>query len=247
MEEHPTLKNPPITEGLIDIQVTLSPEIDLAKLATLQKLVSNKYPRKEERQTGRFQFKTEAGQAPAFSFGIDGYLFFSDTEKKVWQARLDGFTFSKLKPYSQWSEFKAEGEYLWGLYSQVAKPIKITRIAVKYTNRIELPTPADYKVYFKTTPEIPNTLPQLLSNYYMRLVMPYRDTGATAVVTQTVDYSNAMEAPDILPLIFDIDVFEEVDMKPNDDTIWQILEKLRSIKNEIFFESITEETRRLFS
>ncbi|MGH2637688.1 MAG: TIGR04255 family protein [Rhabdochlamydiaceae bacterium] len=44
----------------------------------------------------------------------------------------------------------------------------------------------------------------------------------------------------------DIDVFEEVSVGMDDEKIWEIMDKLREIKNDIFLKSITEETKELF-
>jgi uncharacterized protein (TIGR04255 family) len=44
----------------------------------------------------------------------------------------------------------------------------------------------------------------------------------------------------------DIDVFREVSLEPDSEKIWEILEELRNIKNNIFFKSITQKTKELF-
>jgi uncharacterized protein (TIGR04255 family) len=246
MAEHQKFRNAPITEALIDIQVTLPPEIELGTLLEMEGEIKNKFPRTEEHQTGRLITTGASGEPLTGNIAIekDGYRFISENDKKVILARLEGFTFSKLKPYYTWKEFRQEAESLWSLYLEIAKPINIKRLAVKYTNRIELPTPIDYTEYFRTTPEIANTLPQELIQYFMQLVMPYRNKDVIAVVTQTIDYSTPVQG--ILPFIFDIDVFKVVELNPNSDEVWGILDNLRNIKNEIFFESITEKTRGLF-
>nr|MBC8551408.1 TIGR04255 family protein [Candidatus Brocadiales bacterium] len=178
------------------------------------------------------------------SGGPDGYLFQSPIKKKIVQARLDGFTFNKLKPYESWKAFRSEACELWNIYCQITSPVKITRIALRYINRIEIPLPMnDFKDYVLTTPEIAPKLPQALNHFFMQLEIPNPELPAIALITQTMGNPTANQR---LPLILDIDVFSKTDFIHNDEEMWKEFEKLRKFKNEVFFNSITEKTKELF-
>jgi uncharacterized protein (TIGR04255 family) len=71
----------------------------------------------------------------------------------------------------------------------VARPTKVTRIAVRYVNRIEIPAGVDFKEYILTGPEIAHGIPQTLDNFFMRLEIPGQ-SGETAVITQTIQVSD---------------------------------------------------------
>ena len=160
------------------------------------------------------------------------------------QARLDGFTFNKLKPYEKWEIFFKEARTLWDLYIKAANPLKITRIALRYVNRIEIPLPvSDFKEYIKTIPEIAPSLPYKLERFFMQFVMPNNEIEATAIITQTIEPPAPNQKR---PLIFDIDVWKLTDYKGNTEEMWEVFEKLRMFKNEIFNESITEKAKELF-
>jgi uncharacterized protein (TIGR04255 family) len=47
-------------------------------------------------------------------------------------------------------------------------------------------------------------------------------------------------------LIFDVSVVHEANYSSEDPIIWDIFEKLREFKNEVFFNSITDKTREFF-
>ena len=47
-------------------------------------------------------------------FQVDGYVFTSADGKQVVQYRLDGFTFSRLRPYTRWEEVFAEAQKVMG-------------------------------------------------------------------------------------------------------------------------------------
>ena len=152
------------------------------------------------------------------------------------QARLDGFSLNKLPPYAKWDLLRAQAEELWQHYVAVARPIRVTRLAVRYINRIELTPGVDFKESILTVPEIAAGIPQGLPEYFMRLVIPH-DSGATAIVTEASLPATLAESP---AMLFDIDVFQFVDIPVGDSrAIWATLEDLRAYKNLIFFNSVT--------
>jgi uncharacterized protein (TIGR04255 family) len=241
--------NAPITEALIDIRVKLPPQTDLAKLAVFHDAIKQRYPAKQERVSWRGHIEVKASPVAQVSQsaagGPDGYLFTSVDGRQVVQARLDGFTFSRLKPYDKWESLRDEARELWQHYIRIASPETVTRIALRYINRIEIPLPIrDFKEYILTTPEIAPDLPQGLGSFFMRLVIPDAQTQAVAVVTETVEPIE--ESSNRLPLIFDIDVFRMAAFDVTGKALWETLDQLHDLKNDIFFKSITPKAKELF-
>ena len=240
--------NPPITEALLDIRVTLPPDISLEQLAAYNDEVKDLFPVKEQRLawTGGYEFKP--GTAPKVippSGGPDGYFFQSPSENKLIQVRRDGFTFNKLKPYTNWPQFSAEAKLHWERYLRIAKPFQVTRLALRYINRIEIPLPfKDFKEYVLTIPEIAPGLPNAMSNMIMQLVVPNEEINATASITETLE--PVKEGQSTLGFIFDIDVFRKITLEPGDKKIWDILESPRAFKNQIFKKSLTVKCKELF-
>ena len=249
MVETTRFPNAPITEALLDIRVTLPAQTDLAKLATLHDAIKQKYPSKQERLAWRGHVEIKASPVPEVSQSAtgepDGYLFTSVDGRQVVQARLDGFTFSRLKPYDKWTTLRDEAQELWQHYVRIASPETVTRVALRYINRIEIPLPMrDFKDYILTTPEISPVLPQGLGSFFMRLVIPDPKAQAVAIVTETVEPVD--EANKRLPLIFDIDVFRAVAFNVQDNSMWETFESLHDLQNEIFFKSLTPKAKELF-
>ncbi len=245
MHKYTVFPNAPITEALLDIRVELPQEVTLSKLESFHDRIKENFPEKQERILVKAGIKLspEGTSVEVPSSGPDGYLFRSPTKKKIVQVRLDGFTFNKLKPYENWEIFRLEAYKLWNLYFEMTNPVKITRIALRYINRIEIPLPMrDFKEYILTIPEIAPKLPQALANFFMQLVIPNPDIETTAIINQTMEKS----INNRLPLIFDIDVFKETIYAGNIKEMWKEFEKLRLFKNDIFFNSITEKTKELF-
>jgi uncharacterized protein (TIGR04255 family) len=247
LSEYPVFKNAPIIEALLDVRVELPKQVDLKTLEAFYGYVQERFPERQERKFFKAEFKFPPGIPPASvptSSETVGYLFRSPIEKKIVQARLDGFTFNKLNPYENWKLFCSEARNLWNLYLQIASPLRVTRIAARYINRIDIPLPMkDFKDYILTVPEIAPNVPQALAHFFMRLVIPNPEIQATAVIVET------METPidnQRLSLILDIDVWRETVYENNQPEMWDDFERLRVFKNNIFFNSITEKTKELF-
>ncbi|MCF6157900.1 MAG: TIGR04255 family protein [wastewater metagenome] len=244
MNKYYDFPNNPIIEALLDIQVKLPEGTPVTQLESFHEKIRKYFPEKQQRISTRSGITLMPEAATLPNEGVfDGYFLQSPDKKKIIQVRLDGFTYNKLKPYKDWEEFRNEAQALWNLYFQITTPVRIMRIALRYINRVEIPLPLkDIKEYLSTAPEIAPELPQIVNYFFMRLVIPNTDIQAVAVINQT------LEGPtddNKLPVIFDIDVFRDVDYTDNRAEIWTEFEKLHIFKNDIFFHSITEKTKEL--
>jgi len=240
--------NPPIVEALLDIKVNLAKEVNLETLASFQDKIKSEFPTRKEKFSWHFDFKINPHNLPESQQpkgGTIGYLFNSPDGKKIVQARLDGFTFNKLKPYTNWESFRNEAKSLWQHYNEIAKPINISRIALRYINRIEIPLPfKDFKEYILTIPEIGPGIPNTLSEFLMRLVIPNTKIEANAIITETIE--KVADTSRFLPFILDIDVYKAKLFESSSNSIWIEMEDLRIFKNDIFFRSLTEKAQELF-
>ena len=189
-----TFKNPPITEAVFDIRVQLPKGVGLDTVIKVQEPIAVDCPKKKDRFNLQGQLEFGLQKKPALtnsSHQIDGYFFLSEDEKNLVQSRLDGFTFNKLFPYSDWEDFSSKAMEMWGHYLSIVKPEYVTRIALRYVNRIELPLPfQNFKEYILTVPEVAEGLPQELSGFFLRLLIPNKEIGATAIVVETLDMNH---------------------------------------------------------
>lgn len=235
----PHLRNAPITEAIIDIQAALPSDISLSDLERFQSGIADRFSERKERRSFKTRIELQ-GDVPKVhtpdATKADGYLFTSSSEQLIAQARVDGFTLSRLKPYHTGDKFMEEARDLWQRYLSVARPKKVTRLAVRNINRIEMEAGSPLERYVLTVPEIARSLPQIMDGFFLRLLLPDA-SGAHAIVTET--FGEIGQETQVIPLIFDIDAFREVDLGPNDADIWQIVSELRAFKNRIFFNSIT--------
>jgi uncharacterized protein (TIGR04255 family) len=241
------LRNAPITEALIDVRVKPREGFDIKLLEALHDVIINQYPEKKARQKFEGKFEIKKGEIPMSSgtARIDGYIFLSADKKQVFQARIDGFTFNRLKPYEKWESLRDEAFSLWKLYRDRVSP-EIVRVALRYINKFDIPlfpqSMQDFKEYLTAAPIVPEGLPQGVSSFLTRLVIHDPNRDATAIFTQVFEQ---IVDPKFVPIILDIDVFKQKEGM-SEEVAWQTLEGLRHFKNEIFFASITEKAREMF-
>ncbi len=233
----------PITEALIDLRVQLPPG---ASLANLEKVCTNeaeRYP--DKRKQFSFSAQVQGGQKVSANAAQQelGWLIHSHDKKHVCQVQLTGFTFSRLAPYDRWESLRTEAQRLWRLYKEVTSPIAVTRVAVRYINRLDLPLPLrDFKDYLQTVPEVSPAMPQGLSGFFMQLQVPQADLPGMLILTEALI---PPPSKSVVSVVLDIDLYRDQDLPQKEDDIWDLLEQLHVRKNEIFEGCITDRTREI--
>lgn len=243
-------RKPPIKEALLDIRVNLPEDTETKNLLDFYNKVKRDFPNKQTKVESTISFQLQLKEKkPSVSSKSKpiGYLFKSEDNSRIVQARLDGFTYNMLQPYKGWKSFRNSAQGLWNLYEKMFKPVSLTRIALRYINLIEIPSPFnDFKEYFLTAPEIAPGLPQGLSDFLMRLVLPDPKSQAIAIINEGIDKTKL--SPNLFPLILDIDVFKNLESVPTKSIdIWEEFEYLRKYKNDIFIKSLTDKAKKLFN
>jgi len=170
-----------------------------------------------------------------------GWMYKS--EGAVAQFRTDGFTFSKLEPYTTWEQVFGEAQRLWKIYLQVARPRETKRLAVRYINRLRVPRPADLREYLEAPPVLPSPIPSAIREFLTRVVVLDSVRDASAILIQALEPS---PDPTTIQILLDIDAFREVALAPEDSSLSEIFERLRALKNDVFFASLTEKTVEMY-
>jgi uncharacterized protein (TIGR04255 family) len=150
---------------------------------------------------------------------------------------------NRLAPYEGWQPLRDEAKRLWVAFREKTQPTKVTRLAVRYINRLDMPSQSELKDYLRTSPEVSPELPQGLSGFFMQLTLPQPDIRGTLVLNEAGVPSGR---PEVASVVLDIDLFREEDVGQSEEWIWDYLESLRRRKNEIFEACITDRLRELF-
>ena len=235
----------PITEALIDLRAELPDGVTLATLIDVHSSIKADYPMRQDFLMVQGQMVAGASVGATASQTQIGYIFSSSDQKQIFQARLDGFTFSRLAPYDRWETFRKEAQRLWSIYQSVTKPKRINRLALRYINRLDLPLLFEYfKDYLRTVPEVSPELPQGLSGYFMQLQIPQEDLSSLLILNQAVIPA---PMPDVVSVLLDIDLFREIDLPDDYSALWDVLEQLHTRTDQVFEACITDRTRELIN
>lgn len=236
---HPHLPNAPIVEALLDIRAQVADELSVDTLRSAHESLRGGYPKTKERRRFEGTFKLIKGgsvDATAQEFSVDGYQFISADGLQVVQFRLDGFTFNRLKPYPDWATFRKEAKHLWNVYRRLARPISVSRVALRYINEIVIPvTGHPWHDYLRSPPRLPEEFDRTPKTFLQRFEIDDSDSGTTWLITQALKPS---PSPATTTILLDIDVFKQGSF--DEESIWGVADLLRKIKNDIFFRTIRQ-------
>jgi uncharacterized protein (TIGR04255 family) len=158
----------------------------------------------------------------------------------------DGLLWTRLAPYPGWDVFAervARDLKLAIKHLSIGKP---SRIGMRFINRIDVPATGDvvrYEDYLAINIDLP---PQISSvdNYGWRFECPFPTLGLRAVLQSAVVEP---EVPSHLSFLLDIDVIAMNELPADLDSMLSHLEKMRTLKNELFELSIRDKAREQFS
>lgn len=236
----------PILEAIIDIQARFRTPPPQELFAEIASRVASRFP-----QSAPFtQIGIGVGFGPQVTVAQPsiqpmGIRMTTAKNERVLIVQSRGLTFSHMPPYSEWEPFRDEGMRLWELFVEITKPEAVTRAALRYINRFEIPRPQfELSEYFVLRPEIPESgIPQMISAFFMQCQTPQPDLGPD--VTAIMNLGSAGTAPPgSQHIILDFDVFATREIPPSME-VWELLEKLRTRKNELFEACITDRAREL--
>lgn len=241
-EMFPHLSKAPIIEAVIDLRAALAPTFNVEKLQEAHARIRSDYPEIKTQRSWMGQMMQTAGKPPKQAIrdlGVTGYSFTSADGKYVAQFQRDGFSFSRLAPYTSWEDVFGHAATLWKLFNELAQPVEVSRVAVRTINRILLPLPiSDLPKFLTAPPLVPSGVPKELLSFLTQLLVIDRGTDIVCNVIQTVEQGPRETH---IPVILDTDVYLERSFQPSDNALLEQFDALRHTKNLIFFRSLAPE------
>lgn len=232
----------PIVEAVIDIQATV-PEPADTRLLQFVSEVESLFPQKMPLRS--VSMNVGPNNSHSVEMATAGWRLVNAASDRILQTRKQGFTLSHMPPYTHWGIFQAEAASLWQTFVATCQPERVTRIAVRYINRVRLPPRTiDLKDYLTIYPEVP-TAYEPLEGLLMQLQGKHPDVDSKCASVITVA-TEPISDPAYRPIVLDLDLSVETDLSPNDPHCWVLFEKLRRKKNALFEAAITETTRETF-
>jgi uncharacterized protein (TIGR04255 family) len=246
MAQPTTLARPPITEALVDLRATVDqPPEAFERFA---RTLAGEFPKLQVRRGISAELRIDQGKLVppvAEDLGFQGVRLSRQDQSLVLQLRPDGFTLNNLTDYIGGDRLISEALRLWSLWVECAKPAIVTRVALRYLSRLELPIRDgdEFTKYLTAPPELPEGAPQGVSEFLSRVVAHDAPTDAVVTVTQRLEPPKS----NVVVLHLDVDAIKLGEFAIDAATLRPVLEMLRMVKNRTFFSLLTEETVRLYT
>jgi len=235
------LSTPPIQEALVDIRIAPT-LVDSRVLEPLKEQFISRFPKSEPHHWLEASIKPRGGGQPADietrDIGFHGFFLRDSDDSRLVQFRIDGFTLNQLKGYTSADDLIGEALSLWEAYANVVRPAAI-RVALRYINRLLLPfRDGDAFERFLTAPvTMPPGTPQQVADFLIRTVINVPQIEGTAIITQRLEHATQT----MTSFLLDIDVFREHEFGIGSDQLASFLQRLREVKNVLFFSFLTDE------
>lgn len=161
----------------------------------------------------------------------------SGASKRVLTFNADLASYSEQHPYSGWSEFRTVAGRVWDVYNEIVRPSSLSRIGLRFINRIPLHGPeiAIHEL-LRTPPVQLSGLPVPFVEFVYSDVLTIPKTGYTIKITRAVVRRDGQQN-----LIVDIDVACSPGPRSDSAAVIKTLDEMRWLKNKAFFGTITEQ------
>lgn len=154
---------------------------------------------------------------------------------------------SRLAPYLGWESFIAQARHNWDIWIRIVGWREVSRVGVRYINRIDIPTPEERPVtiedYLRLNFKLPPADLPPVTHFAINAQAPLGKDNCKLIL-------NAGSVPSPLvktaSFVLDIDVSLETELPRNEEALWEIVGRMREHKNFVFETCITDRTRALF-
>lgn len=244
-----SFRKDPIVEAVLDIECDMPPVQKVSELESAARdRFLDRYPkfRAQFLQEHRIETKPDQPLQMSVHRDVQALQFLTEDEKQLVQVRVQGFSFNRLAPYGSLDEYLPEIERTWRLFIDLASPVQVRLIRLRYINRILLPL-VDGRVqldeYLQVAPHLPDENALRFTGFLNQHSAIEVETGHQVnlvLTTQPMDGEN-------LPLIFDSCVTAVESGEP-ENWAWILtkIQALRCLKNRIFKNTLTKQCQNLF-
>lgn len=240
------LHQAPIIEAVVDFTCDLPPSLHRGTFhSSAQKAFDENYPEFLTTMIHEQEFAVNAGKPTTLPSRqiVRGYQSISRDKKQLVQARFDGFSFHRLRPYTTLDDYLPEIKRCWEIYVQFAQVVIVKKIALRFINRIELPLTnggVNIETYLRNGPTLskaPGSQMRLTGFMHQHQVIDLASKNEATIIL-------AARPPEatVLPIVLDIDVLRAVRLAPSEwNSFLPVMDSLRSLKNVIFRDTLTSE------
>jgi len=240
-------KSAPITEAVIQIRYAEPAEADLLAEAgaDLKAFYPSQHPLVNYDVTVGLPPPNVRGEAVTQVNQATGHRLSSTDQAEILLLWPLTFVVSQLAPYPGWEIFFGRFRRDWNIWKKTAGYRKITRMGVRFVNRIDIPQVdrvIEETEYLCVYAKLPGAFGPV-AGYGVQAQFPPDDEGCRLTLN-----SGSVPSPLVGhgSILLDLDIAREVNLPQNDEDMLVLLDKIRTKKNAAFEACITDEARELF-
>ena len=240
-------KHPPITEAVIGIN--FSSPIKQADISSVNKKFHKHYPDHQAFSNFDVAFGLPIDQTNKTTTNIDkkedGHRRSTADMTQLLLLWPSSFTLSQLAPYPGWDNFFERFVRDWSTWKRTVGFQTISRIGVRYINRIDIPVAGPiikHEEFLNVYPKVPDSLDPILA-YAVQVVSGLKDIDCLLKINSAVVPSPIL---DHASFVIDLDISKEINPPQSDNDVYDLLNKIRLKKNVVFEACISSRARELF-
>lgn len=237
--------NPPIVEAIIAVTITQLPDDSLQKLLEISEGVAALgYALKTTMTSHEMELAIQDGVSKASNHDqVNGYQFISSDQRFAFQVLKTGMIFSQLGRYESWELFTQEAQKIWKIYLGHIGAVELQEFVVRYINKILVPLGEPSERYIKLYIEVPQELPQVVMNPYLRLSFIIAEPAGTLVHQQGL---LPKEVEGFVSTLLD-NTFTFPIAGLGLDELWPKIDSVREIKDHFFLNMLTDKMKESFN
>jgi uncharacterized protein (TIGR04255 family) len=238
-------RNPPIQEALCQV-VFHSTSWSFGSPAAIYELLRDAYPAEPE-QIIESGLQITPSKAPSFRLEpqVPHVRFSSSEGNRTVMVGPTTLSIHVLSPYPGWEDFRRRIANALESYLAVVRPDSVSRIGVRYINRIVI-NEASFSLndYFTYAPSTPDELDVVIADFFVRL-----ESGIPGSSRRLIqNFGSAGSEGDSAAFVLDLDAIEAWEAAPGLPATEALaaIETLRDFEREAFEALITDELRAVF-
>ena len=236
-------RKPPVVEALCEIYFAGSIWDDTIPGAFYER-IKHEFPKKQQREIQQAQITLGQGTASAGVQTLPPRIqFVSQSGNKMVQVAENLLVVNQLRPYRHFEEWERAVYVALKEYKSAASPQRVSRIGIRYINRIEIPgTRVSMEDYFTIYPQLSKSLGNTHRSFLVRVEVPQADQGHTVLIT-----FGSSEPPQAIgdKLLFMLDLYDiaELNIPPNESEVRAQIRQAHGNVGRAFEDSITDRLR----
>ena len=244
---YPTLSKAPIVQVAAELRTAASTEWSREKL---EEELTPLFPEMQRKDffehSAEFSVGEEEIQSKRTPPIWQGLFFASPDGREAVHFRRDRFVVTRLAPYPGWEAFVATLKERWAVHRRIAGSNPVTRFGLRFINRISLgASPVDLDDVLRYGPkDYPNQRLMVAGFLHRDQMVEPSETYSLQIIRQSANVVPAgSQRVEEFGVTVDVDVFTMRDWSGSPEDMDQHLTAMRSLKNNVFFGSLTEKAR----